>query len=46
MNSSASEIQSLPPLGLIAGNGQLPLLVARGAKAAGRRVIAVGLRSI
>jgi DUF1009 family protein len=44
MNSSASEIQSLPPLGLIAGNGQLPLLVARGAKAAGRRVIAVGLR--
>ena len=44
MNSSASEIQSLPPLGLIAGNGHLPLLVARGAKAAGRRVIAVGLR--
>ena len=28
---------------MIAGNGQLPLLVARGAKAAGRRVIAVGL---
>ena len=44
MNSPASEIQSLPPLGLIAGNGHLPLLVARGAKAAGRRVIAVGLR--
>ena len=44
MNSSASEIQALPPLGLIAGNGHLPLLVARGAKAAGRRVIAVGLR--
>ena len=44
MNSPASAIQSLPPLGLIAGNGHLPLLVARGAKAAGRRVIAVGLR--
>ncbi|MSR34482.1 MAG: LpxI family protein [Phycisphaerales bacterium] len=44
MNSSRSALQPLPPLGLIAGNGQLPLLVARGAKAAGRRVVAVGLR--
>ncbi|MCE9620443.1 MAG: UDP-2,3-diacylglucosamine diphosphatase LpxI [Planctomycetes bacterium] len=35
---------SAEPLGLIAGNGHLPLLVARGARAAGRRVVAVGLR--
>jgi DUF1009 family protein len=33
-----------PPLGLIAGNGQLPMLVARGARSAGRPVVAVGLR--
>ena len=32
------------PLGLIAGSGQLPLLVARGARAAGRRLAVVGLR--
>ena len=48
MNSTRASLQHgpthLPPLGLIAGNGQLPLLVARGAKAAGRRVVAVGLR--
>jgi DUF1009 family protein len=31
------------PLGLIAGEGVFPLLVARGAKAAGRRVVCVGL---
>src|SRR5436305_2399919 len=28
-----------PPLGLIAGEGVFPLLVARGARAAGRRVV-------
>src|SRR5438067_7686806 len=28
-----------PPLGLIAGEGVFPMLVARGAKAAGRRVV-------
>ena len=33
-----------PPLGLVAGAGQLPLLVARGARAAGRRLAIVGLR--
>ena len=33
----------LPPLGLIAGEGVFPLLVARGARAAGRRVVCVGL---
>jgi DUF1009 family protein len=31
------------PLGLIAGEGVFPLLVARGARAAGRRVICAGL---
>ncbi|NBX26238.1 MAG: LpxI family protein [Planctomycetes bacterium] len=31
------------PLGLIAGSGELPLLVARGARAAGRRVVCVGI---
>ena len=31
------------PLGLIAGEGAFPLLVARGAKAAGRKVVCVGL---
>jgi UDP-2,3-diacylglucosamine hydrolase len=32
------------PLGLIAGEGELPKLVARGARAAGRRVAVVALR--
>jgi UDP-2,3-diacylglucosamine hydrolase len=32
------------PLGLIAGEGVFPLLVARGAKAAGRPVVCVGIR--
>lgn len=32
------------PLGLIAGNGRLPVLIAQGAKAAGRRLAVVGLR--
>lgn len=31
-------------LGLIAGSGQLPFLVARGARQAGQRVVVVGLR--
>lgn len=31
-----------PPLGLIAGEGVFPLLVARGARAAGRRVVCCG----
>jgi len=33
----------MDPLGLIAGEGVFPVLVARGAKAAGRKVICVGL---
>jgi UDP-2,3-diacylglucosamine hydrolase len=34
----------LPPLGLIAGNGRFPILVARGARREGRRVVAVAIR--
>lgn len=33
-----------PPLGLIAGEGEFPRLVARGARAAGRRVVVIALR--
>ena len=33
----------MSPLGLIAGEGVFPLLVVRGAKAAGRKVVCVGL---
>lgn len=32
----------MPPLGLIAGEGVFPVLVARGARAAGRKVVCVG----
>src|SRR5689334_25273193 len=32
------------PLGLIAGNGRFPFLVAAGARRAGRRVVAVAIR--
>ncbi len=32
------------PVGLIAGNGRFPFLVARGARRAGRRVVAVAIR--
>tara|TARA_X000001036_G_scaffold86852_8_gene78942 strand:- start:4494 stop:5336 length:843 start_codon:yes stop_codon:yes gene_type:complete len=37
-------VSEKPILGMIAGNGILPVLVARGAKAAGYRVCCVGLR--
>jgi len=33
-----------PPIGLIAGGGRVPLLEARGMRAAGRQVVCVGLR--
>ena len=33
-----------PPLGLIAGNGRFPFLVAEAARKAGRRVVAVAIR--
>lgn len=36
--------ESAAPLGLIAGGGELPMLVAAGARAAGRAVVGVGLR--
>ena len=32
-----------PPVGLIAGQGRLPVLTALGARAAGRRVACIGL---
>ncbi len=35
---------SARPLGLIAGGGELPGLIARGARRAGRRLVVVGLR--
>ncbi len=40
----SSPSDSSSPIGLIAGQGKLPLLVAEGMKAAGRRIIGVGLR--
>src|SRR4051812_2147590 len=36
--------EGLPPLGLIAGQGIFPFLVARGARAAGRRVVCAALK--
>jgi len=36
-------VQNLPPIGLIAGQGSLPLLVAEGIRRAGGRVAAIGL---
>lgn len=44
MTASPSSTTSLPPLGLIAGQGIFPFLVARGARAQGRRVVCVALR--
>jgi DUF1009 family protein len=40
----ASPTNNQPPLGLIAGQGQLPIITARGMRAAGRVVACVGLR--
>jgi UDP-2,3-diacylglucosamine hydrolase len=40
---TAPATSPLPPLGLIAGGGRLPILTAMGAKAAGRKVVCVGL---
>lgn len=42
MSGSSTE-SGAEPLGLIAGQGRLPILVSEGAHAAGRRVCAVGL---
>lgn len=43
MPPAADPSASLPPVGLIAGQGRLPLLTAQGLRAAGRRVACVGL---
>ena len=37
-------MNDLPPLGLIAGNGRFPFLVAAAARRAGRRVVAVAVK--
>jgi len=39
LHQAAVEFQFVAPLGLIAGEGVFPILVARGAKTAGRRVV-------
>ena len=46
MSPSAQNASSAdaPPIGLIAGQGQLPVVVAQGIRAAGRRVACIGLR--
>lgn len=44
MNSGASMYEQTTRLGLIAGQGRLPILVAQGMKAAGARVCCIGLR--
>ena len=41
--AAAIPISVMPPLGLIAGEGVFPLLVARGARAAGRKVVCAAL---
>lgn len=38
------DAQGRPPVGLIAGEGRLPLMVAEGVKRAGRKLAVVGLR--
>lgn len=41
---ATTHLETDAPLGLVAGEGEFPLLVARGARAAGRRVCVVALR--
>jgi DUF1009 family protein len=41
---SPERVNGLAPLGLIAGNGRFPFLVAAGARRAGRRVVAIAIR--
>lgn len=38
--------RDVPPVGLIAGSGRLPFLVAAGMRASGRRVVVVGLAGL
>lgn len=44
MSTAARDNPTLPPIGLIAGGGRLPVLTASGIRAAGRRVACVGLK--
>ncbi|MHC5028793.1 MAG: LpxI family protein [Planctomycetota bacterium] len=44
MQTSSDSHTQATPIGLVAGQGQLPLLVATGIRAGGHRVCAVGLR--
>jgi DUF1009 family protein len=39
----ATPEKNLPPIGIIAGGGRLPILVAEGIRASGRKVVCVGL---
>lgn len=43
MNSTATSSDPTRPIGLIAGQGALPVIVAQGMRAAGRRVSCIGL---
>lgn len=43
-DTMTTEPPTAPPIGLIAGGGRLPILVAGGIRAAGRRVVCIGLR--
>jgi len=44
MPHAANISNDLPPIGLIAGQGTLPIIVAKGIRAAGRSVACIGLR--
>lgn len=44
VNKSEARLRAASPIGLIAGEGHLPVLTARGMRQAGRRVVCVGLR--
>jgi DUF1009 family protein len=41
--TASNTSHALPPIGLIAGQGRLPVLVAEGIRAAGRKVACIGL---
>jgi DUF1009 family protein len=44
MEPAPTKTNDLPPVGLIAGMGRSPILVAQGIRACGRRLVVVGLR--
>jgi DUF1009 family protein len=43
-STGGAGVGAIGPVGLIAGNGRLPFLIAQGARSAGRRVVVVALR--